>query len=79
MTSFRARVGFGGQELVEGLHQPTNIHWLLWRGRQHRAAWWQPQPVLRDETGCISVPSWEFPGMSATSAVSNQVACSLCS
>lgn len=75
MTSFKARVGFGGQELVEGLHQPTNTY-TGFCGDEGSTG---PQPALRDETGCISMPSWKFPGMSATSAGSKQVACSLCS
>lgn len=73
MISFRARVGLGGQEL----HQPINTYTGFCGEEGSTGAWWQPQPALRDETGCISVPSWEFPGMSATSAVSNQVACPL--
>lgn len=52
----------------------NHVRWFLQRGRLSREVWWQPQPALREEPGCIPVPSWEIPGKSAASAVSKTAA-----
>lgn len=76
MMSFKVLLLLESKRWVGGYISPQPCT-LVSAARMTREVCQLPQAALRDKLGFILVPSWEFPGVLATSAVNKLVSCSL--